>query len=240
MSLRIFLLGVCALVSLTACDQPAKDNPLFPLAAGKQWTYQIETVYDAPDAKTTTHTLEIRNLGSAQLSDGSQAWVRRSNNGHEYWLVTDSTGISRVALKSPSKEQAVMDFEPRTVLPTGLALGSTWTNTTVPYFLRRRNEKPAEFRYLDKYKDLPMVFKVVNLDTALQTPAGNFEHCVRVDGSMEMMLWNDEAFAYKPTPILSREWYCPGVGLAQVERVEPTTAKLFQGGTMRMRLLSYR
>lgn len=240
MSLRIFLLSVCALVSLTGCDQPAKDNPLFPLAAGKQWTYQIETVYDAPDAKTTTHTLEIRNLGSAQLSDGSQAWVRRSNNGHEYWLVTDSTGISRVALKSPSKEQAVMDFEPRTVLPTGLVLGSTWTNTTVPYFLRRRNEKPAEFRYLDKYKDLPMVFKVVNLDTALQTPAGNFEHCVRVDGSMEMMLWNDEAFAYKPTPILSREWYCPGVGLAQVERDEPTTAKLFQGGTMRMRLLSYR
>jgi hypothetical protein len=240
MSLRIFLLGVCALVSLTACDQPAKDNPLFPLAAGKQWTYQIETVYDAPDAKITTHTLEIRNLGSAQLSDGSQAWVRRSNNGHEYWLVTDSTGISRVALKSPSKEQAVMDFEPRTVLPAGLAVGSTWTNTTVPYFLRRRNEKPAEFRYLDKYKDLPMVFKVVNLDTALQTPAGNFEHCVRVDGSMEMMLWNDEAFAYKPTPILSREWYCPGVGLVQVERYEPTTAKLFQGGTMRMRLLSYR
>ena len=240
MKLRIFLLGTLALVSLTACDQPAKDNPLFPLAAGKQWTYQIETVYDAPDAKTTTHTLEIRNIGSAQLSDGSQAWVRRSNNGHEYWLVTDNTGINRVALKSPSKEQALMDIEPRTVLPAGLAVGSTWTNTTVPYFLRRRNEKPAEFRYLNKYKDLPMVFKVVDMNTALQTPAGNFEHCVRVDGSMEVMLWHDEAFAYKPTPILSREWYCPGVGLAQVERVEPTTAKLFQGGTMRMRLLSYR
>ena len=131
MSLRLFLIGVFALVSLTACDQPAKDNPLFPLAAGKQWTYQIETVYDAPDAKTATHTLEIRNLGSAQLSDGSQAWVRRSNNGHEYWLVTDNTGINRVALKSPTKEQAVMDIEPRTVLPAGLVLGSTWTTTTV-------------------------------------------------------------------------------------------------------------
>jgi hypothetical protein len=184
--------------------------------------------------------LEIRNLGSAQLSDGSQAWVRRSNNGHEYWLVTDNTGINRVALKSPTKEQAVMDIEPRTVLPAGLVLGSTWTTTTVPYFLRRRNAQPAEFRYMDRYKDLPMVFKVVDMDTPLQTPAGKFDHCVRVDGSMEMMLWNDEAFAYKPTPILSREWYCPGVGLAQVERDEPTTAKLFQGGTMRMRLLSYR
>lgn len=240
MSLRISLLGVCAVVSLTACDQPAKDNPLFPLAAGKQWTYQLETVYDAPDAKTLSQTLEIRNLGSAELSDGSQAWVRRSNNGHEYWLVTDNTGINRVALKSPSKEQAVMDAEPRTVLPTNLAVGSTWTTTTVPYFLRRRNEKPAEFRYLAKYKDLPMVYKVVDMDVALQTPAGRFEHCVRVDGTMEMMLWHDAAFAYKPTPILSREWYCPGVGLAQVERDEPTTAKLFQGGTMRMRLLSYR
>ena len=240
MSLRISLLGVCAVVSLTACDQPAKDNPLFPLAAGKQWTYQLETVYDAPDAKTLSQTLEIRNLGSAELSDGSQAWVRRSNNGHEYWLVTDNTGINRVALKSPSKEQAVMDAEPRTVLPANLAVGSTWTTTTVPYFLRRRNEKPAEFRYLAKYKDLPMVYKVVDMDVALQTPAGQFEHCVRVDGTMEMMLWHDAAFAYKPTPILSREWYCPGVGLAQVERDEPTTAKLFQGGKMRVRLLSYR
>lgn len=240
MSMRISLIGMLSVAALSACDQPAKDNPLFPLAAGKKWTYQIETVYDAPDAKTTTHTLEIRNLGSAELSDGSPAWVRRSNNGHEYWLVTDSTGINRVALKSPSKEQAVMDEEPRTVLPATLAVGSTWTTTTVPYFLRRRNEKPAEFRYLNKYKDLPMVFKVVDMDATLQTPAGKFEHCVRVDGTMEMLLWHDAAFAYKPTPILSREWYCPGVGLAQVERDEPTTAKLFQGGTMRMRLLSYR
>ncbi len=240
MSMRISLIGMLTVAALSACDQPAKDNPLFPLAAGKKWTYQIETVYDAPDAKTTTHTLEIRNLGSAELSDGSPAWVRRSNNGHEYWLVTDSTGINRVALKSPSKEQAVMDEEPRTVLPATLAVDSTWTTTTVPYFLRRRNEKPAEFRYLNKYKDLPMVFKVVDMDATLQTPAGKFEHCVRVDGTMEMLLWHDAAFAYKPTPILSREWYCPGVGLAQVERDEPTTAKLFQGGTMRMRLLSYR
>ena len=240
MSMRISLIGMLTVAALSACDQPAKDNPLFPLAAGKKWTYQIETVYDAPDAKTTTHTLEIRNLGSAELSDGSPAWVRRSNNGHEYWLVTDSTGINRVALKSPSKEQAVMDEEPRTVLPATLAVDSTWTTTTVPYFLRRRNEKPAEFRYLNKYKDLPMVFKVVDMDATLQTPAGKFEHCVRVDGTMEMLLWHDAAFAYKPTPILSREWYCPGVGLAQVERDEPTTAKLFQGGAMRMRLLSYR
>ena len=239
MKLRITLLLLCSAIFITGCDQPAKENPLFPLAAGKRWTYQIETVYDAPDAKTTVHKLEMRNLGSAELSDGTKAWVRRSSNGHEYWLVTDDNGIQRVAMKSPTKDQAVMDEEPRTVLPQPLKVGSTWTLPTVPYFLRRRNENPSEFRYVSKYQNLPMVFTVSDMNVKISTPAGNFDNCTRVDGTMEMMLWNDAIFAYKPTPILSREWFCPGVGLVQVEREEPTTAKLFQGGTMRMTLIHF-
>jgi hypothetical protein len=239
MKIRFSLSLIAVVIFLTGCDQPAKDNPLFPLAAGKRWTYQIETVYDAPDAKTTVHKLEMRNLGSAELSDGTKAWVRRSSNGHEYWLVTDDSGIQRVAMKSPTKDQAVMDEEPRTVLPQPLKVGSTWTLPTVPYFLRRRNENPSEFRYVAKYQNLPMVFTVADMNVKISTPAGNFDNCTRVDGTMEMMLWNDAIFAYKPTPILSREWFCPGVGLVQVEREEPTTAKLFQGGTMRMTLLKY-
>ena len=239
MKLRITLLLLCSAIFITGCDQPAKENPLFPLAAGKRWTYQIETVYDAPDAKTTVHKLEMRNLGSAELSDGTKAWVRRSSNGHEDWLVTDDNGIQRVAMKSPTKDQAVMDEEPRTVLPQPLKVGSTWTLPTVPYFLRRRNENPSEFRYVSKYQNLPMVFTVSDMNVKISTPAGNFDNCTRVDGTMEMMLWNDAIFAYKPTPILSREWFCPGVGLVQVEREEPTTAKLFQGGTMRMTLIHF-
>ena len=240
MSLRIPALLLACLLGLVACDQPVKDNPLFPLAAGKRWTYQVETVYDEPDAKTLRYTLEMRNLGSAALSDGSTAWLRYSSNGHEYWLTSNDNGIQRVAMKQPTKEQAILDEEPRTVLPAVLQVGSTWTTTTVPYFLRRRNEKPSEFRYLDKFKHVPMVFTVADIDSAVTTPAGQFEHCVRVEGKMEMMLWNDQINAYKPTNILSREWYCPGVGLVQVEREEPTTAKFFQGGIMRMKLMDYR
>lgn len=233
----IFLLTALGLV---ACDQPVKDNPLFPLAAGKRWTYQVETVYDEPDGKTQRYDLEIRNLGSAALADGTIAWVRFSSNGHEYWLTNNEHGIQRVAMKLPTKDQATMDPEPRMVLPASLQKGSTWTNTTVPYFLRRRNEKPSEFRYLDKFKNVPMVFTVADTDTQVSTPAGQFEHCTRVDGKMEMMLWHDQFNAYKPTALESREWYCPGVGLVQVERDEPTTAKFFQGGKMRMRLKDYR
>ena len=127
-----------ALGVLAGCDRPSHDNPLFPLAKGKSWTYQIETVYDDPDGKTVLHTFEMRNLGSAELGDGSTAWIRRSNNGHEYWLVSNDQGISRVAMKTPTQEQAVMDIQPRQVLPAKLAVGQTWTYLTAPYFLKRR------------------------------------------------------------------------------------------------------
>jgi len=228
-----------ALGVLAGCDRPSHDNPLFPLAKGKSWTYQIETVYDDPDGKTVLHTFEMRNLGSAELGDGSTAWIRRSNNGHEYWLVSNDQGISRVAMKTPTQEQAVMDIQPRQVLPAKLAVGQTWTYLTAPYFLKRRNEQPAEIHHLNRYKNLPMVFKVAELDVKIQTPAGDFEHCAKVEGVMEILIWNDHFTSFKPTPILTREWYCPDVGLVQVERDEPTTAKFFQGGRMRMRLLDY-
>ena len=84
-----------------------------------------------------------------------------------------------------------------------------------------------------------MTYVVAAKDVSLDTPAGRFEHCVRVDGQMELMLWHGDTRTYKPTPLLTREWYCPGVGLAQFERDEPTTAQFFQGGQMRMRLLDF-
>lgn len=236
--MRLTALSLLALLSLSACDKPAQENEFFPLAKGKTWRYQVETVYDDPDSQTVSYTLEMRNLGSAELSDGSTAWVRRSNMGHEYWLRSDEKGVTRVAMKSPLKERAVMDAEETTVLPANPpTLGATWTNTTVPYILRRRNEQPADFRYLPKYQNLPIVFTVVDTQAKLDTPAGRFEPCVRVEGKLDILLWNDDAFAFKPNHLIQQEWYCPGVGLAQIERVEPTTSKLLQGGKMRMRLL---
>ena len=236
--MRYPLVLLCSVFTLVACDKPSNDNPLFPLGEGKRWTYQIETVYDNPEGKTVQQKLEVHNLGSATLADGSTAWLRRTSNGHEYWFQLSEAGVQRVAMKSPLQEQAVMDEAPRQVIPSTLAVGAKWKHNTTPYFLRRRNETPAEFRYVDKYKSVPMTYTLAAIDETLDTPAGRFDHCARVDGQMELMLWHDEIYAYKPTPLLTREWYCPGVGLAQFERDEPTTAKFFQGGHLRMRLMA--
>jgi len=237
--MRCFIFAACSLLLLTACDKPANDNALFPLASEKRWTYEIETVYDNPEGKTVKQKIEFHNLGSALLADGSTAWLRRSSNGHEYWFQISDKGVERVAMKAPLQKQAVLDEEPRMVLPSNLALGTQWKHNTLPYFLRRRNQSPAEMRYVDKYKSIPMTYVVAAKDVPLDTPAGHFEQCVRVDGQMELMLWHDEIRSYKPTPLLTREWYCPGVGLAQFERDEPTTAQFFQGGQMRMRLTDF-
>ncbi len=239
MNMRSFYpLCLLGALSLTACDKPSNEHDLFPLVKGKTWTYQIETVYDEPDAKTVKSTLEIRNLGSAELSDGSTAWIRRTNMGHEYWLQSNDKSISRVAMKAPLKERAIMDEEARVVMPHEMAVGANWTVSTVPYVLRRRNEQPADFRYLPKYQNLPMVFTVVDMDAKVDTPAAKFEHCALVEGKLDILLWNDEAFAFKPNHLVQKEWYCPGTGLVQVERIEPTTTKLLQGGVMRMRLIA--
>jgi hypothetical protein len=237
--MRCFIFAACSLLLLTACDKPANDNPLFPLGSEKRWTYEIETVYDNPEGKTIKQKIDFHNLGSAMLADGSTAWLRRSSNGHEYWFQISDKGVERVAMKAPLQEQAVLDEEPRMVLPSNLALGTQWKHNTLPYFLRRRNQSPAEMRYVDKYKSIPMTYVVATKDVPLDTPAGHFEQCVRVDGQMELMLWHDDIRSYKPTPLLTREWYCPGVGLAQFGRDEPTTAQFFQGGQMRMRLTDF-
>ena len=52
---RFFLL--CSLLALSACEKPSNDHPLFSLAQGKRWTYEVETVYDNPEGKTVKQNI---------------------------------------------------------------------------------------------------------------------------------------------------------------------------------------
>jgi hypothetical protein len=140
--MRLTTCSLLGLLLLSGCDKPSSENPFFPLVKGQAWTYQIETVYDAPDATTVKQTLEMKNLGSAELSDGSTAWVRRSSNGHEYWLRSGKDGISRVAMKAPLKERAIMDDEERMVLPKALRLSDTPETTSPTVLLAREKLTP--------------------------------------------------------------------------------------------------
>ena len=234
----VSLSALAALTALTACDKPAHEHPYFPLAEGHSWTYEVSTQFDDPEGHTDiTHTT-LTNMGG-ELLNNQPSWRRRSTEGVEYWLRQDDKGLTRVATRSALDARATLDAAPRTVLPDPLVVGAHWETDTTLYFLRRRSERPAEFRLVEKYKAIPMTYTVTDLNQKVSTPAGDFEGCALVSGRADVVMWIESAMSFKPTPVLTREWYCRGVGLVQLEREEPTTARFFQGGFLRMKLTTW-
>lgn len=230
------LITLPALCLLAGCEKPANDNPLFPLAQGMSWTYRIEISYDAPEPYVDKSTITMTNLGRVDLN-GEETWRRRSDYGNDYWLKIDDKGVHRIASRTPNDKVAVLDRAPRTVLPAKLSKEEKWTTTTVPYFLKRRNEWPQEFKHVDRFRDLTMTYAVEATDQKVSTPAGDYAGCVLIKGVTPLHIWHEREMTYKEAPMVSLEWYCPNVGLVQLERHEPTTARFFQGGVMRMTLL---
>ncbi len=230
------LITLPALCLLAGCEKPANDNPLFPLAQGMSWTYRIEISYDAPEPYVDRSTITMTNLGRVDLN-GEETWRRRSDYGNDYWLKIDDKGVHRIASRTPNDKVAVLDRAPRTVLPAKLSKEEKWTTTTAPYFLKRRNEWPQEFKYVDRFRDLTMTYAVEATDQKVSTPAGDYAGCVLIKGVTPLHIWHEREMTYKEAPMVSLEWYCPNVGLVQLERHEPTRARFFQGGVMRMTLL---
>ena len=236
--MRRLLLAAPLLLVLTGCGKkPASENSFFPLAEGKQWTYKIETSFDEPEAHVDTSTLTLTNLGRVMLND-VEAWKRRSDSGNEYWLRADDTGVFRVASRSPIAKTARLDPSPRMVIPAKFDTQKSWSVTTVPYFLKRRSEWPPEFKYVEKYQNMTMNYSVMATNQEVTTPAGKYTGCLVIKGVADLNVWAESDMSYKDVPMTNVEWYCPDVGLVQLERKEPTTARFFQGGVMRMTLIS--
>jgi hypothetical protein len=235
---RASVLIVTAVCMLAACSAAPGDDALFPLAEGHRWTYKVSTAIDEPGV-SQTEILVLANRG-ADTIDGAVSWRRRSDSGIEYWLRSDATGIYRIASRNPLERDPQLDKPRRYVLRKPYAVGTEWEAPTTPYLLARKNEVPREVRYIEKYKSLPMIYRIEALDEKVQTPAGGFEGCVRVAGRAEIRLYVDALFQWREIPLATLEWYCPRVGLVRVERKEPSPTKFMVGGTVTMELTSWK
>ncbi|MFN5445342.1 MAG: hypothetical protein ACK5AJ_01705 [bacterium] len=236
--MRRLILVLVALSLLGGCEKPERENTYLPLAEGLRWVYKVEITFDDPESFVDTSTLTITNRGRHDIN-GTEAWRRRTDSGNEYWLRSDEKGVYRIASRGPASKTAVLDAASRTVIPAKLTQDEKWSIPTMPYFLKRRSEWPPEFKYVDKYRYLTMDFSIEATGQAVKTPAGDFNGCLIIKGIAPITLWVETETTYKPVPIVSREWYCPGVGLVQLERKEPTTARFFQGGVLRMTLTEF-
>ncbi|MET0963412.1 MAG: hypothetical protein ABWY05_11460 [Noviherbaspirillum sp.] len=233
MSMRRLGLAVCVL--LAGC-KPGQDNSYFPLAPGARWTYTVQT--DA-DGAASRHQQSISVLDERRF-DGQPLYIRRSetpgNIGIEYWMRARPEGIVRNAQRMDLDEHATLDPAPRTVLKLPLALGASWRAPTAPYTVMRKNAYPREAKY---GRGMLMSYTVEALEEQVTVPAGSFEHCARVVGRAELTLFTDPVRGFNKVPVTTTEWYCRGIGLVKLERIENLATTFYSGGRVTMELAAY-
>jgi len=230
-------LAVAVAIVLGGCQRAPSADALFPLDAGHRWTYRVTTRLG--DDASERETLTLRTLGSEAVPvlGGVSAFRRRSDSGLDYWLQADASGIYRVASKSDLEAEPQLDKPPRFVLKAPYTVGTQWQSSTTAYLLMRSNDFPREIRHT--HPNVPMTYTIAAIDEAVETPAGRFEHCLRVSGTASVHLYADPASGWRDMPLSTMEWYCTGVGLVRVERKEPAKSAFLSGGTRTLELESW-
>lgn len=232
-SARIATLALA--VSLAACTAKPPSAELFPLEPGYQWVYSQHT--EMENGRSDSRWLRLSSLPREDF-EGVTAWRRSSDDGAEYWLRRDATGIYRIASRNELEDEPQKDALPRYVLKEPLTLGTEWQAQTVPYLLERRQGGfPPELRH--EGKPVTMRYSIDALNESVQVPAGRFEGCLRVHGHATLKLYVDPVTGWRDMPLTTLEWYCPGPGLVKLARQEPAGSHFLLGGSVTLELQSW-
>ena len=224
-------------LGLASCSWLGGDE-YFPLEEGKSWNYTLDFV--SPDGKKKKQ-LEIRTEGEASfksVEDEVEGMIRRTSDGTDYFIQERSDGYYRVGKRVIVETKPQADKEARLVLPKGrnLRVGYTWTLETSPYVM---HWMPPFIEANASIKPFDLVYEIAALDETVETPAGVFEKCVRVDGTGKMVFYADASAGYQEILINHTEWYAPGVGLVKLERDEPLNTSIMKGGKVSMVLTRF-
>lgn len=221
---------------LAGCGQNAPSEGYFPLKAGHRWVYQQTSEWE--NQTREREELLVTTEGEGDLPQGGSGLRRRSHSGMTYWLRQDASGTYRVASKTDLQAEPEPDTPHRYVLKAPLAVGSSWQASTTAYLLRRNAEFPPEIRHT--HAPVTMTYQIAALDEAVQTRAGSFTNCLRVEGTAAMRLFADPVVGFRDMPLLTTEWYCKDVGLVKLLRREPANNSTFlKGGTFSLELIEW-
>jgi hypothetical protein len=221
---------ICAAgISLASGCSNVDKNDFFPLPKNGVWEYEVLTKR-LPNETRSTQVLRVD--GSTKVGT-TNATVRRSDSGHQFAIAMTAAGIQRVGAKRDIDDAFAAETEPRFVLKKPYAVGTTWQSQTVPYLLLRRSEYPPEVGLTHSAQ---MTYTIAALNESVTTPAGVFSGCLRVQGEAILRLYGDLTAGFANPSLLTTEWYCPGVGLAKLERSEVIASPLISGGSLTMTL----
>ena len=227
--MRTLVAALSATMLVAACA-PRPDDSHFPLHAGQRLVY-LETIEAATGRVERERS--VLNMGESRVGD-QPVLGRRYDDGTEYWFRVGPEGVERVAQRSMVDAEAKADPPGRYVLKRPFAVGTTWQAPTVPYLLMRKHEFPRELRHGNA---LTMTYTIEAIGETVEVPAGTFRDCIRVAGVASLKLNVDPVRGPQAVPVLTTEWYAPGVGLVRLERVEELVSPFITGGRVTWELV---
>ena len=220
--------GRALLALVTGCRQ---SDSFFPLSSGSVWRYRTKLTTGAGE----TLGEQTISVDSTDKVADKAVTIRRSSSGH-LWAINESEqGIARIAARREIDDEWQSDPEPYFVLKTPHKVGTTWQAKTAPYMLTRRAEFPPE---LVHNHSTVMTYSIVALNEAVSVPAGEFSDCIEVEGTAAQRLYVDPVAGFADVPLTTLEWYCKGMGLVKLTRVEKVNSPFLSGGEFSMELVA--
>ncbi len=212
---------------LGGCSGRDMGNEWFPLREGDGQTLAVTYEMDEP---REPEQWTVRVQPAATFQDQPVA-VRHHSAGVSYYLKVDEQGIRRVATRTDIDEQPTADAEPVWVLKAPYQVGTEWITPTVPYLIQRKNEHPRDLKYTHKAL---MTWRIEAVDDKVQLADGSeLKPCLRVVGEARLNLYTDPVNGFSDVPLISREWYCKGMGLVKLQRQEKVPKGFLTGGVLR-------
>lgn len=215
------------LALLPGCVQPAQDY--FPLHPGWEWQYAMR-IATADGPRQGKHL--VINLPAYELA-GVSTVPRRSPDGTTMLYARGAQGVLRVGEAAEGGEPRRYPV-PQTVLPAGIAAGTTWKGDTRTRVLEVTSHAAGALYRIEA--DVPLLYTVESVDDAVRVPAGEFSGCLRVHASGSTLAEVRKQVGLAEIKVDQMDWYAPGVGLVKSERRETTSSSALPGGTLEVEL----
>ena len=218
---------------LGGCGSQPDAESLYPLEPGLRWQYSVETQRKGSEPVRSTRIME--NVERSYFAGEDDVAIRRNENGARYYIAQRDDGYYRVAKKSVARHTPIMDQPPTKILPLPAEVGASWREPAHAYMLDRATTFISEHA---PENTITLEYRIESDDVTVIVPAGRFDNCLLVVGAVTFHLGSGVGFAPSDVPIEQREWYCPGVGLARLERDERLTSekRFITGGHITMKL----
>lgn len=230
--LRAAPVALIALI-LPACKdspEPIAADDYFPLAAGYSWHYQTRTLRGGELIKGS---YSVTNLGNVQR-DLENYIARINSHGTEYLFRQDDSGVYRVGVRTLVSDKLKPDQRKRYVLKYPLSENDFWFADSHAFVIERT--QPIREKFWNSHP-FEMEYQLTARDETVQTPAGTFENCIRVEATGIVHLLADVTrgrYGSAEGDIHTTEWYAPGVGLVKLLRTESFDNALFVDGSFEL------